>query len=1390
MALRAALICLALVVLAWAAAARADASRGPGRVERGKKGQASATVCADGDFLFLDCGENFVDVQKVAFAAGDAGCKGGKSPAGGGDGGGDGDGEDESEDADEDSEEDESAEDDEEGDDEEESWDDEEERRRIRRLRSRYAGRLWLRRMWGGPRSPNAGRRLTRRKAAAKSKATAPGPAPECAVSADEMTLITDRVKAACQARQSCGADIFELVSSAAACTGQQAALKVDYRCAPSKPAPHVGLFLTTICGDKKASVTCPSNKISVLRATWGRYPGSANLCGGQPKAPGPLCGTDKNALVELQKRCQGKTKCTVTATPKLAADGEPETCTVNDADEEPYLRVWYQCVAKPPKPMTAEEIAAQLKAKAEPPKLIGELAGYRPNPDVPGAGLVEGWACLTGSSSPVVVAVQAAPYGKGSEMATGVTAVANTDPAVLAKCGGIAAATVRFSIVVPAEKVTGVIGKALKAFAFPPGADPASKAGQAQQVELVTKDAKPVTVTPPQFAGDLESFDLDTDAGTVRIGGWACGDGSPLALKDLSLVAMTTQAGAGAKPVKFSAKAGSSGSSKPDPLRQQACGAAKGKQKSPGQFVLTATVDGELEGMYLGVMAAKGQRIAPGYEMRVEGLASEEEDGDEEEEEVGDDEDSSEDDDSDGKDAGGKGAGSGGKDQDKDGATCGDASPPRPSKFCSKQWFEIFDANSLLNGFKLSGAAPAQSIGSKFALLVPPNPKEFPKPQYKVLSTAEASTQITHSERETAMATSGFVDVSVSASYGFVSASASYKEERSSESSSSSEQTRAVASWNYRRLVITWDPNNPSPFKVNPDFVAAVQAVDKSAAAPDAKFGQYQDLLKSTWGHVIPSEVELGAKLYSSFDASSMAGSSSSSLSQSISAEVSVSLGKAGVSVGAGGGSSSSSSGSFKSAVSGSTWTAVGGATSQLSGGFRPDGDTSSFVAWAASVDQTYDQWRVIKMDAFVPAHRLLPADLKKKVEEWQAAYVAKHPAAPPMGFKEWEDMDGWSLIEGMVPAGAVRDWGDGLNGLKTYGKMDSASACKRRCEADPVCWGFTWARGGDSQCIGRAAWTTTFSYATFSLNAIAQTNSHVSGYKQYFDEQPDKMVEVKPGPNSLSSFMRLYLNPAALIGLPGIFSTLANQINREIIMRTASFACPCSGGCLYLGKVPTFDMCRSACASRIGAPNSPSPCRAFSWDAADPSPSALTSRDCYIASCDTVSVAPFAQVGKTWMSGFVNTGPRLFGRSWCAKERAEIQCDAGKKIKIETFAYDPVGSEAFRADTCKVPGDRAAATDACTAAFAAANVQSSLQNMFRNPFSTGLAHVTKQLQNQQAPGASERSRDAKDALTQAACDGRQSCSGFALNPSEADFYTQFNCVKSYVLVVAWRCV
>ncbi|KAI9002494.1 hypothetical protein DFJ74DRAFT_695833 [Hyaloraphidium curvatum] len=542
-------------------------------------------------------------------------------------------------------------------------------------------------------------------------------------------------------------------------------------------------------------------------------------------------------------------------------------------------------------------------------------------------------------------------------------------------------------------------------------------------------------------------------------------------------------------------------------------------------------------------------------------------------------------------------------------------------------------------------------------AILVPRTSGPFPDPDYTTFRTSEADASVSSSEQQASMAQSGFLDTSVSASYGFVSASVSYSESQSSSSSSSRSSTKAVANWRVKRLVLQLDPNGArSPFVVNPAFVAEVQDLVTQQITNVERFRRYR-ALQENWGHVFPTKVELGGKLTTTFDLSAMSASSAQSASREISAEVSVSLGRAGASVGVGKGDSSSSSSSFSSSLQNSRWTAVGGTSSLVSGAIDATGSLAGFGEWARSVDEGPLRWAVTALDAFVPVHGLLPSALRSQVDAWAADHAKAFPPSPPSGFDDWVLLPGWCLTAYLITSpNDIKVW-EGQKGVYNYGSVMSEEKCRALCEADTVCWAYTWVPQGNGVfsmlCTGRAANIETVSNAKWRYDAMlpSKPEVHMSGYKKF----RDAFVRLDPGAVDANG------KQIAVHYFPYVFPLP--------LFRTGVCSC---GVCYNLGIAATYEYCQQLC---LGFNNNggPEKCRAISWII--PSSGDIFSGMCMMATCEAVRI-PNAYTVQT--SNVIGGYPKQYEQvsttppaelHVCDAEgsrRDTIRCPAGQAISI----------------------------------------------------------------------------------------------------------------------------
>ncbi|KAI9029148.1 hypothetical protein DFJ74DRAFT_477568 [Hyaloraphidium curvatum] len=496
--------------------------------------------------------------------------------------------------------------------------------------------------------------------------------------------------------------------------------------------------------------------------------------------------------------------------------------------------------------------------------------------------------------------------------------------------------------------------------------------------------------------------------------------------------------------------------------------------------------------------------------------------------------------------------------------------------------WFHCLWSDPLSQRWVMSRNTPQQSIGQSRAILVPKNSGgDFPDPDFSSFRTSEADASVTFSESQASAAQAGFVDVRVSASYGFVDASVGVSLSQSSSQSSSSSTTRAVANWRLKRLVLQLDPASASSaFVVNPAFVRDVEGIRNQGISNVEKFRQYM-ALQDNWGHAFPTRVELGGKLTTSFALSTSASTTDSSVSRQISAEVGVTLGRVSARVGVTTGSSSSTSSASSSYLQNSRWTAVGGTSSLVSGAIDASGNLAGFADWARSVDDSPLRWAVTSLDAFVPVHRLLAPGLRDQVQQWATDFARAFPPAPPSGFDGWTLMPGWCLTAYLFGApNDMKVW-EGQRGVMNYGTQTSEEGCRALCEADPVCWAYTWVPQGNGgwslNCQGRAADLETVSNGKWRYDHTLQSspNVHMSGYKKYKDE----FVRLNPGAvDGRGQRMELHWFPYVFAGTGNRFGT-----------------CAC-GQCFNLGRTSSYEACSQLCLA-FNNNGGPVKCRAINW-------------------------------------------------------------------------------------------------------------------------------------------------------------------------------------------------
>ncbi|KAI9005122.1 hypothetical protein DFJ74DRAFT_692904 [Hyaloraphidium curvatum] len=497
---------------------------------------------------------------------------------------------------------------------------------------------------------------------------------------------------------------------------------------------------------------------------------------------------------------------------------------------------------------------------------------------------------------------------------------------------------------------------------------------------------------------------------------------------------------------------------------------------------------------------------------------------------------------------------------------------PMDAADLCPAQWKRVVDRVALFNGYVMTKRPPNPTIGPARALFVPIKAGAFPVPDFNPGKMSTASVLVTFSEEEEANAQAGFTDVKVSASYGFASASVGVRKEQKSSSQSSSSSTRAVANFLLQRATVEIDRDRIGfPFRTNPDFIAGVGKIAAAIESDERKYEMYFGMLES-WGHVYPKRIVLGGRLTSSFALSTQAASNSRETSSQIKVEVEAKFGNAGGGVSAGRGKSESSSSGSSSFTQSSSWTAYGGKTSLVSGGISASGDTSPFEEWKRSVDQGVGNWAVVAMSNFVPVHQLLPDDLRKAVESWQAKYEAtRPPIAAALGFDGWTPMPGWNMrYGGAVKPNDMVKW-DGVDGLYNYGKQASEDDCRALCEADQACWAYIWESPQSSAaewrtyCHGRSAFMWTAENPGMWGLLVQSQDGLFSGYKNYRDDWIRiNAGDTKPDgdPYRISYFLGDFWSPS--------------DFGKAQVCR----GCKCVKQ--YLGNMPTYDMCKAACLSR----------------------------------------------------------------------------------------------------------------------------------------------------------------------------------------------------------------
>lgn len=437
---------------------------------------------------------------------------------------------------------------------------------------------------------------------------------PSCSIGSDEIDVILARVKAACHGYSTCGAAVRELVPSSPTCKGRSAYLSVDYKCTAKPKKNTDNTRVVTICPGPRGmrvDLECPTHKLSIERATYGRHPGTAFACAASKKkgdkVSETVCGRDKNALSGIQAKCQGKKSCTSTFTEaQLGASG------LDCPAGPPYLRLWYRCLPEPPPALDASEVSAIVARESNPPKLVGEVTGTRFNPD--SSATVDGWACLTGSSLAVTIYVQLGNDASGF-LASGPTSIKGSDPGgkIADKCASKNTAA-WFSITLNKEAVAKALSSstggsaALVIYALDPRLSVVAALSSKKRIQIKEKGVK------GDFSTMLEDPNTGLpmgflDEGALRSSkisyvGWACSRGPAPGVVEVAVYSFASKEGADPKVLQ-KVKA-----DKPSEAAvHAACGGSAKNKPNGHRFQINVDVTPQLYGRFVGLMALDDRR-------------------------------------------------------------------------------------------------------------------------------------------------------------------------------------------------------------------------------------------------------------------------------------------------------------------------------------------------------------------------------------------------------------------------------------------------------------------------------------------------------------------------------------------------------------------------------------------------------------------------------------------------------------------------------------------------------------------------------------------------------------------------------------------------------------
>jgi hypothetical protein len=272
---------------------------------------------------------------------------------------------------------------------------------------------------------------------------------------------------------------------------------------------------------------------------------------------------------------------------------------------------------------------------------------------------------------------------------------------------------------------------------------------------------------------------------------------------------------------------------------------------------------------------------------------------------------------------------------------------PVDPLSLDPSKWAVLIRRMRLLCGWDMSGPQPRQALKPALMFVVPETAESFVGSK---TDQAAISTSIVYDESSATYVTSGFNQVTASASYAFASASVSREAKWSTSHAAATKDLYMTGSWWFPRATV----DLRSCTVLHPDYI---QALKDAVAATDPQTALAR--VFADYGHALPLVVTVGGELYFQHVEHSVATTDTSQYEEVIKAAVSVKFGTAGGEVSAAAGSGSSTALTAKNLADRTLLQSRGGDALKIEDRGK----------WEQSVGDS-NNWSVIRDDSLGQAH------------------------------------------------------------------------------------------------------------------------------------------------------------------------------------------------------------------------------------------------------------------------------------------------------------------------------------------------------------------------------------------------------------------------------------